>query len=66
LKRAREKEITSGKHPLALAASSLYLSAVINGEQLSQKKFSGASGISDVTIRNRVAMLKKTLDLDFN
>jgi len=66
LKRAQEKEVTSGKHPVALAASSLYLSSVINGERLSQKKFSIESGISDVTIRNRVAMLKNTLDLDFN
>lgn len=66
LKRAEEKEITSGKHPVALAASSLYLSAVINGEQLSQKKFSNEAGVSDVTIRNRVAMLKNTLNLDFN
>jgi len=66
LKRAEEKEITSGKHPVALAAASLYLSSVLNGERLSQKKFSGASRISDVTIRNRVAQLKKTLDLDFD
>ena len=66
LKRAEEKEITSGKHPVALAASSLYLSAVINGERLSQKKFSEEAGVSDVTIRNRVAMIKNTLDLDFN
>jgi len=66
LKRAEEKEVTSGKHPVALAASSLYLSSVINGERLSQKKFSSASGISDVTIRNRVAMIKNTLGLDFN
>jgi len=66
LKRAEEKEITSGKHPVALAASSLYLSAVINGERLSQKKFSDEAGVSDVTIRNRVAMIKNTLDLDFN
>ncbi len=66
LKRAQEKEITSGKHPVALAAASLYLSGLLNGEQLSQNKFSGASGISDVTIRNRVAMIKNTLDLDFN
>jgi len=66
LKRAEEKEITSGKHPVALAAASLYLSSVINGERLSQKKFSGASGISDVTIRNRVTQIKKTLGLGFD
>ena len=66
LKRAEEKEITSGKHPVALAAASLYLSGLINGERLSQKKFANASGVSDVTIRTRVTQIKKTLGLDFD
>lgn len=66
LKKAEEKEITSGKHPVALAAASLYISGVINGERISQKKFSDAAGVSDVTIRTRVAMIKKTLDLGLN
>ena len=66
LKRAEEKEITSGKHPVALAAASLYLSALINGERLSQKKFANAAGVSDVTIRTRVTQIKKTLGLGFD
>jgi len=66
LKRAEEKDITSGKHPVALAAASLYLSGLLNEKRLSQKKFSNAAGVSDVTIRTRVAQLKKTLGLDFN
>ncbi len=66
LKRAEEKEITSGKHPVALAAASLYLSGLINGERLSQKKFANAAGVSDVTIRTRVTQIKKTLGLGFD
>jgi len=63
LRRSEKLGITSGKHPVALAASSLYLSAIINGEKINQKKFSRVAGISDVTIRARTALIKKTLKL---
>lgn len=63
LKRSEDEKITSGKHPVALAAASLYLSCIINGEKLSQKKFATAAGVSDVTIRTRAALIKKTLGL---
>ena len=64
LKNSREKEITAGKHPVGQAAASLYLAAILNGEKMSQKKFSAAAGVSDVTIRNLVGLIKKTLKLD--
>jgi len=48
---------------VAQAAASLYISCIINGEKISQKKFSVESGISDVTIRNRSVLIKKTLKL---
>ena len=63
LSKCEEKQITAGKHPVAQAAASLYISCIINGEKISQKKFSIESGISDVTIRNRVGLIKKTLEL---
>ena len=63
LKRCENEEITAGKHPVAQAAASLYISCIMNGEKISQKKFSVESGVSDVTIRNRVALIKKTLKL---
>ena len=63
LKRAQAEEITSGKHPVALAAASLYLSCRINGEWFSQKKFSQVSGVTDVTIRNRASLIRNTLHL---
>ena len=63
LKRCEKELITAGKHPVAQAAASLYVSCVMNGEKISQKKFSVESGISDVTIRNRTVLIKKTLKL---
>jgi len=58
-----KKQITAGKHPVAQAAASLYISCIMNGEKISQKKFAVESGISDVTIRNRAVLIKKTLKL---
>jgi len=58
-----KEQITAGKHPVAQAAASLYISCIMNGEKISQKKFSVESGVSDVTIRNRVVLIKKTLKL---
>ncbi len=63
LKRCEKEQITAGKHPVAQAAASLYISSIMNGEKISQKKFSAESGVSDVTIRNRSALIKKTLKL---
>lgn len=64
LKRCEKEQITAGKHPVAQAAASLYISCIMNGEKISQKKFSIESGVSDVTIRNRAILIKKTLKLD--
>ena len=63
LKRCESEKITAGKHPVAQAAASLYIACIINGEKISQKKFSKESGVSDVTIRNRVVLIKKTLKI---
>jgi len=63
LRRCEEEQITAGKHPVAQAAASLYISCIRNGEKISQKKFAVESGVSDVTIRNRVVLIKNTLKL---
>ncbi len=63
LKRCEKEQITAGKHPVAQAAASLYIACIMNGENISQKKFSIESGVSDVTIRNRSILIKKTLKL---
>lgn len=63
LRRSQEKELSAGKNPIAQAAASLYLASLLNGETLSQTAFSKASGVSSVTIRNRVTSIKKILKL---
>ena len=63
LKRCEPEGIIAGKHPVAQAAASLYIACITNGEKISQKKFSKESGVSDVTIRNRVALIRKTLKI---
>jgi len=63
LKRCEKEQITAGKHPVAQAAASLYIACIVNGEKISQKKFALESGVSDVTIRNRAFLIKKTLKL---
>jgi len=60
---AKEKGVTEGKNPVAMAASSLYLSCMMNNEDKSQRKIAAAAGISMVTIRTRARFLVKTLNL---
>jgi transcription initiation factor TFIIB len=63
LARSEEERITVGKHPVAQAAASLYLSCIMNGEKITQKGFAQAAGVSDVTIRNRIAQIRETLQM---
>jgi transcription initiation factor TFIIB len=55
--------ITSEKNPMALAAAALYISCVMNDDQVSQKVLAIAAGITAVTIRNRYKRLIRVLDL---
>lgn len=63
LKDAIENEITAGKDPMGLAAAALYLSCVMNGENMTQKNIAHAAGITEVTIRNRYKGLRESLKL---
>ena len=49
-----ESGITSGKHPMSMAAAAVYLALQDNHEKVSQATIAQISGISAVTIRNRV------------
>ena len=54
----QKRGITSGKHPMSMAAAAVYLAVQENHEKISQTKIAQASGISAVTIRNRVKELQ--------
>ncbi len=58
LKKAEQDQSSSGKDPMGLAASALYLAGLKLGEKISQKQVAVASGVTEVTIRNRCKGLK--------
>ncbi len=53
LKNGIEAGVHSGKHPVGLAAAALYAGGRLTGEDLTQDIVSGATDVSEVTIRNR-------------
>jgi len=58
LKKAKNNNLVSGKDPMGVAATSLYLANLITGEKFSQKEIARAAGITEVTIRNRCKHLR--------
>jgi transcription initiation factor TFIIB len=63
LNKAKKVGAVAGKDPMGIAAAALYLSCISIGETKSQKEISQASGVTEVTIRNRCAGLRKILDI---
>ena len=62
LNQAKDAGLAAGKDPRGIAAAALYLACISTGEIKSQKEISIASGITEVTIRNRCAGLRKMLE----
>ena len=63
LNKAKKLGAVAGKDPMGIAAAALYLSCISIGESKSQKEISQASGVTEVTIRNRCAGLRKIIDV---
>lgn len=61
LEHAKTIGMVAGKDPMGIAAAALYLACISTGEIKSQKDISVASGVTEVTIRNRCAGLRKML-----
>ena len=62
LNQAKKEGIVAGKDPMGIAAAALYLACISIDESKSQKEISIASGVTEVTIRNRCAGLRKMLN----
>jgi transcription initiation factor TFIIB len=59
-----QREISTGKNPMGLAASVLYISSLKNGENITQYHLSNAAGVTEVTLRNRYKDLMNRLELN--
>jgi len=60
---AKTQGIVAGKDPMGLAAASLYVACVLEGERKSQKEIAEAANVTEVTVRNRYKGLKEALNL---
>ena len=50
---AKEKEMLSGLSPISVAATTLYLAALKEGERKTQKEVADTTGITEATLRSR-------------
>ena len=62
LDEAKKKGMIAGKDPMGIAAAALYLACISTGETKSQKEISKASGVTEVTIRNRCTGLRDMIN----
>jgi transcription initiation factor TFIIB len=63
MKQANKRKIPAGKDPMGLAASVLYIACKGTAENTTQRDMARAGGVTEVTIRNRVRDLGKSLNL---
>jgi len=59
LQEVQKRKESSGKDPMGLAASALYLACVKNGVTITQRDLAEAAGVTEVTIRNRYKNLRE-------
>ena len=59
----KENQVVAGKKPDAVAATVVYMACIKNNESTSQQKISRISGITNVTIRNRLKEFTKYVPL---
>jgi transcription initiation factor TFIIB len=64
LEQARKKNILAGKDPTGMAASILYLVNLTERSPRTQAEIAAATGVTEVTVRNRSKELKKKLGMD--
>lgn len=63
LKAAEKLKATTGKDPMGMAASALYLACVLAEEKKTQKDIAEAAAVTEVTVRNRYKGLREVLGL---
>jgi transcription initiation factor TFIIB len=60
---AKKKGVVTGKDPMGLAAASLYVACVLEGEKKTQKEIADVANVTEVTVRNRYKGLKEALNI---
>jgi transcription initiation factor TFIIB len=64
LRRAEQEGALAGNTPMGLAAASLYIASVLEGERSTKTHLAMVAGVTNVTLRNRCKVLIPMLGLD--
>ena len=64
IKEALERDITSGRGPTGIAASAIYIAAILCGERKTQKDVAEATGVTEVTLRARYKEIARKLGIE--
>ncbi|MBD3230330.1 MAG: transcription initiation factor IIB [Candidatus Lokiarchaeota archaeon] len=64
IQQAKEKGLTIGKDPTGLAASSIYISSILEGERRTQREIAEIAHVTEVTVRNRYKELVQELNIN--
>jgi transcription initiation factor TFIIB len=60
--RIQEQDLMSGKQPMTILATAIYLATKKTGQRITQRMITNATGVLEVTIRNRSREIIKALD----
>jgi transcription initiation factor TFIIB len=66
LKKARSMGLLTGKHPVVMAATAVYIAASVHDERVSQKEIAMQAGVTEVSIRNHYKELAKMMGFTLN
>ncbi len=64
LKKAKKKDVISGKGPTGCAAAAIYIASVLEGERRTQRGVADTVGVTEVTIRNRYKEIVEALGIE--
>ena len=59
-------ELDSGRGPVGIAASLIYMASIITGQNRTQREIADVTNVTEVTIRNRYKELAAALDVELN
>lgn len=63
IKKAEEMELLSGRSPTGVAAAAVYIATLLEGEKRTQKEVARATGVTEVTLRNRYKEIAEKMGL---
>ena len=64
MKEIKRLELDSGRGPVGIAASLIYMASIVTGQNRTQREIAEATNVTEVTIRNRYKELSKALNVE--